>query len=262
MGVRRILTAAALLPLLVLYILKLPAVYYAGLLAVASAVALSEFYGMYRVREPLKYAGIALGMLVIAGVHITGETTGVLAVSFIAVAALRLFSRKTPSSSLADIAPVVLGLLYIPALLGYQIFIIKAAPELLVFLLGAVWGADAMALYVGKGIGGRKLYETMSPNKTIAGGVGSLLGGTLGAVLVRATLIPDMPLNTALLTGGIIGAVAVVGDLVESMFKRDAGVKDSGSFLPGHGGMLDKIDGSVFAGPVLFWMLSAMKIIQ
>jgi phosphatidate cytidylyltransferase len=71
-------------------------------------------------------------------------------------------------------------------------------------------------------------------------------------------MVPDMSIGMAVVAGMAIGVTTVVGDLVESMFKRDAGVKDSSSFIPGHGGFLDKIDGSLFAGPVFYWMLSVI----
>jgi phosphatidate cytidylyltransferase len=119
-----------------------------------------------------------------------------------------------------------------------------------------------MAYYMGKSLGKRKLYESVSPNKTLAGGVGSLIGSVAAALIIKALLVPHMPLGVAALTGAVIGAVAVVGDLVESMFKRDAGVKDSSTLIPGHGGVLDKVDGPIFAGPVLWWVLRGFEIIR
>ena len=77
---------------------------------------------------------------------------------------------------------------------------------------------------------------------------------------MKYTLLPVLTVFSVFIIGIIIGAVSVLGDLVESMFKRDAGVKDSGIILPGHGGILDKLDGVLFAGPVLFWLLIAIKI--
>jgi phosphatidate cytidylyltransferase len=258
----RLITAALILPLLILYILKLPPAWYAGLLAVISAVALMEFYGMYGVSRVLRVAGIIAGVALIVASHQTGRIAEVLAVSLLLIASVRLFAKRTPGGALKDLAPVTTGLLYVPLLLSYQLPLVKARPGLVVFLLGAVWMADAAALYVGKALGRRKLYEAMSPNKTVAGGLGSLAGGAAGAAIMKAFLLPDVPLWTALWVGAVLGAVTVVGDLVESMFKRDAGVKDSGVLFPGHGGVLDKIDGSVFAGPVLYWILRALGMLE
>jgi phosphatidate cytidylyltransferase len=259
MNVKRIVTAAVALPLFALYVMKLPPVYFAVMVSAVSAVALHEFCSMYGVTGRLKYPGVVLGFLMPLGFYAYGFWD-VLFFSFIAVAAARLFIRPDPSSSLRDVAPVVLGLVYIPGLLGFQISLREADPGLVLYLYGSVWTADAFAYYIGKGIGGRKLYEAVSPNKTMAGGAGSVAGGAAGALLIKYLLLPDLPPTAAALTGAVIGAVTVLGDLVESMFKRDAGVKDSGSIVPGHGGLLDKIDGSVFAGPALFWMLTALRI--
>jgi phosphatidate cytidylyltransferase len=119
-----------------------------------------------------------------------------------------------------------------------------------------------MAYYVGKGIGKRKLYPEISPNKTVAGAVGSLIGGVVGAALIKATLLNHIsPLQTGII-GGAVGFSTVIGDLVESMFKRDAGVKDSSHIVPGHGGVLDKLDGVTFAGPVFYWVCLALGLVR
>lgn len=259
---KRLLTAAVVLPLMYLYIMKLPAVYYAALMALAAGLAQWEFYSMYRVGGLLKAAGIALGALVIARIYASGYVPDVVVLSFLAVAVLRLFSKRAPASSLLEMAPVVVGLLYIPGLLGYQVDLRRAGPEWIIFLYGSIWCSDSLAYYVGKGIGKRKLYVEVSPNKTVEGAAGSVAGGVLSAMLIGRLLIPSLSTGAAALTGAVMGLTAIVGDLVESMFKRDAGAKDSGGLIPGHGGILDKIDGSVFAGPVLYWMLVALGIIN
>jgi phosphatidate cytidylyltransferase len=119
-----------------------------------------------------------------------------------------------------------------------------------------------VAYYIGKGIGKRKLYTAVSPHKTIEGAAGSVVGGMLGALILRTVLIPHMTVSSTVLIGMVIGIISIVGDLVESMFKRDAGVKDSGVIIPGHGGVLDKIDGVLFAGPVLYWMLKLIGVME
>jgi phosphatidate cytidylyltransferase len=115
-----------------------------------------------------------------------------------------------------------------------------------------------MAYYIGKGFGKRKLYVEMSPNKTVAGATGSVIGGATGALLLQTVIVPQLTAPSAVFAGIMIGIVTIVGDLVESMFKRDAGVKDSGGIIPGHGGVLDKVDGALFAGPVLYWILTGI----
>ena len=127
-----------------------------------------------------------------------------------------------------------------------------------------MWASDSLAYYIGKGIGRKKLYEEISPNKTIAGAVGSIAGGMSGAVILKITLVNYIAVSLveAAVLGMIIGMVTIIGDLAESMFKRDAGVKDSSSIVPGHGGILDKIDSVLFAGPVLYWIALTCGLIK
>ncbi len=164
---------------------------------------------------------------------------------------------REPASSLKDISPVVTGFLYIPNLLLAQWYLRLQGYEWILFLYGCVWASDSAAYYIGKRIGKKKLYEEVSPNKTVEGAFGSIAGGMLSALLLGKLLL-NAPVHILMLTGAAVGAITIVGDLVESMFKRDADVKDSGSFIPGHGGILDKIDGALFAGPVLYWITSIL----
>lgn len=258
---KRLLVAVVLIPLLFLYVMKLPAVYYAALLIAVSMLAQSEFYSMYKFRGFLRRASVALGTLLIIAAYFDGALLPhMLAVSLICILGLRLFLKKDPVSALGDVSIAVTGVLYIPLLLSLQINLRGEGPEWIVLLYGSVWAADSAAYYIGTGIGGRKLYKEMSPNKTVAGAVGSVAGGITGAFILRAGLSLPMPLWVAAVAGGVIGIVSIIGDLVESMFKRDAGIKDSGGLLPGgHGGMLDKIDSALFVGPVLYWVLKALR---
>jgi phosphatidate cytidylyltransferase len=170
------------------------------------------------------------------------------------ISSTRLFLVKDPSSSLRDISPAVTGFLYIPNLLLSQWYLRLQGYEWILFLYGCVWASDSLAYYIGKGVGRRKLYKEVSPNKTVAGAFGSIIGGILSALLLGKLMLNNIAILALIATGSAIGSVTIVGDLVESMFKRDAGVKDSGSFIPGHGGILDKIDGVLFAGPILYWI--------
>jgi phosphatidate cytidylyltransferase len=255
MHAKRLVVAAVLLPLFYLSVMKLPEVFFLVLLLTASIVAQWEFYTMYRMEGLMKNSGILFGVLLFVTADIWKNFfPHVLMFSVMGIAAVRLFGRRDPSSSLRDISCALLALLYIPGLLSFQLLLRQNGPEWIIFLFGCVWISDSFAYYVGKTLGRRTLYRDVSPNKTVAGGVGSLVGGAFSGWLLNLLLVHEMTLFGSLLFGLIIGAVTIVGDLVESMFKRDAGVKDSSSIIPGHGGVLDKIDGVLFAGPVLYWV--------
>jgi len=269
MHLKRLIIAVILLPLFYLYITKLTAGYFLFFLIVVTAVAQYEFYSMYNVNGILKYMGIAFGILtILAFSHqpsaFSFQLFDLFAILFLIVACVRLFSRRNPASSLYDMAAVIVAVVYVPGLLGYQIYLREHGPEWIVFLYGCVWASDSLAYYIGIGIGKKKLYEGVSPNKTIAGALGSVAGGAIGAIILKSAFVCSLhlPFLKAVILGTIIGTVTIIGDLVESMFKRDAGVKDSSNIVPGHGGVLDKFDGALFAGPVLYWASMAFGLIK
>lgn len=255
MHVKRLVVAVILLPFFYFSIMRLPDIVFFVLLLTASIIAQWEFYTMYRIGGLMKNSGILFGVLLFVTAYIAKTLfPHVLGFSVMAAAAVRLFGKRDPASSLRDLSPSLLALFYIPGLLVFQLSLRGMGPEWIIFLYGCVWASDSFALYAGKALGRRKLYREVSPNKTVAGAVGSLTGGAFSGWLLNSLLLHSMTLFESLMIGIIIGATTIVGDLVESMFKRDAGVKDSSAAIPGHGGVLDKIDGVLFAGPVLYWV--------
>ncbi|MDA8432927.1 MAG: phosphatidate cytidylyltransferase [Nitrospiraceae bacterium] len=252
---KRLIVAAIVVPLLYLYVMFLPAEYFLFLAVFVSTIALIEFYAMFRIQPALKYAAVAWGAVLLAvffaARHLFAD---MLLLAALTLMGLRLVVRRDPSSSREEISAVLMGLLYIPGLLTFQLDLVSWGPAWIVMLYVSVWVSDSMAYYIGKGFGKRKLYPEVSPNKTVAGGAGSLAGGVVGAVFVKSALLHQVPLLQSALLGLSVGAASIVGDLVESMLKRDAGIKDSSNILPGHGGMLDKLDSVTFAGPVFYWL--------
>jgi phosphatidate cytidylyltransferase len=261
MHFKRLFVAVVLLSILYLYVMHLPPVYFLLLLIFISLIGLSEFYSMYHVTGILRYAGLFCGISILIVSYISEDLLrDIVVFSVIAMMGIRLLSKRNPVLALADLSPPVLGILYIPLLLTFQIELRRLGPEWIIFLYASVWASDTMAYYLGTWIGKRKLYPEVSPNKTVAGGGGSIIGGVVAALILRATLAPQLTLSSAVLIGMLIGIISIIGDFVESMFKRDAGVKDSGSIIPGHGGILDKIDGVLFVGPMLYWVLIILGI--
>lgn len=256
----RELTALVLLPLFVAAVVALPPVYFAALLALAAAGALAEFYLMYKVPKVLMAAGLVLSIALIWARH-AGYFFETLAASVMLISAIRIFTGGGPRGALNEAGAAVFGLLYIPVLMSFQLPLREAGWQFIIFLYATIWCSDAAAYYVGSSIGKHKLCESISPNKTWEGAAGSILGGALSAVAAKFLILKALPLDKAVIIGLVIGVVAIFGDLVESLFKRDACVKDSSRCLPGHGGILDKVDGALFAGPALLWLLTAFGII-
>lgn len=262
---KRIITALIAIPLIYLYITRLPPPFFLILLMIIGVLAQIEFYRMYKTKRVFIFLGVIccilfLGstFLIDAGIleggilnlHIT-----ILVLSFIMISSARLFVIKDPSDSLKDISSAIVGLIYIPPLLLMQWYLMLKGVEWILFLYACVWSSDTFAYYIGKGIGRRRLYESVSPNKTLEGAFGSVVGGILSGGLMGLILFKDIDFYVFLIFGGIVGFVAIVGDLIESMFKRDAGIKDSGFLIPGHGGVLDRIDSALLAGVVLYWLV-------
>ncbi len=261
MHFKRLIVAFILLPLIYLYIMYLPIEYYMLLLFIISFLAMLEFYSMFQVKGILRNVCLVSGLSILGVTYFSEDfVPDIIILCLLVLITIRLFIKRDPNNSISDLSTPLIGLLYIPGLFIFQTYIRKFGPEWIIFLYATVWSSDTMAYYIGKGIGKKKLYVEISPNKTIAGAVGSVLGGITGAVLMKATVVKSIVLSSALVIGIIIGTISVIGDLVESMFKRNAGVKDSGVLIPGHGGVLDKIDGALFTGPVFYWILIIMGV--
>jgi phosphatidate cytidylyltransferase len=261
---RRVLVALIAVPLLYLYVTKLPPVYFLFLLMFGGTVALFEFYRMYGVKPVLAAPGLLCGLALFVphafgAAHPISMQALLLAAAFLILTTIRLFAVRDPKNAFSDVAPVVFGLVYIPSLIIPQWLLRLQGLDWIFMLYLAVWTSDTFAYYIGKNFGRRKLYPEMSPKKTVEGGIGSLLGGTVVGLLFGAYVLPAWgPLKVGLF-GTVIGCITIVGDLVESMFKRDAGVKDSGSLIPGHGGMLDRFDSMLFAGPALYFLTQVLS---
>jgi len=125
----------------------------------------------------------------------------------------------------------------------------------LVFLYLVIWASDTGAFYIGTAFGRRRLYAKISPKKSIEGLAGGMLAASVIAMLCKVWLVPSAGFFEAAALGAFLAAFGTVGDLVESLIKRSAGVKDSGTLIPGHGGILDRMDSMLFAAPVLFYYL-------
>ncbi len=165
-----------------------------------------------------------------------------------------VFNFKSNPSVSEKVFKQVAGVIYIPVFLSYLLLIRNGRNgELWVFLLLiVVFIGDACAYYVGSYWGRRKLCPGVSPNKTVEGAVGGLIAGLSAGALYKSFLLPLLPWGPSLLCFVSINIAGQMGDLFESLLKRTAGIKDSGTLLPGHGGVLDRIDALLFAAPVAY----------
>jgi phosphatidate cytidylyltransferase len=152
------------------------------------------------------------------------------------------------------IAKQVLSLVYIPIFISFLIFLRNDSEGIgwVFFVLCIVASGDVGAFYIGSYFGQHQLCPAVSPNKTIEGSLGGICGNIIIGLIFAFLFIPSLTWTLALIISVVVGMAGQVGDLFESQFKRAAGIKDSGSLLPGHGGILDRIDALLFASPTAY----------
>jgi len=169
----------------------------------------------------------------------------------------RTLEDALPSSAIAVMATLYIGMLGGSLIRLRHDFPMNIGPKLVFFLLLVVWLGDAGAYYFGRMFGKHKLSPRISPKKTIEGGIGGILTAIVTAIVVHFTFFHEFPLVHAVIAGVVLSLAGVVGDLAESMWKRSAAVKDSGSLIPGHGGLFDRFDSVFYTAPMLYvyWVL-------
>ena len=252
----------------------------AAVLALLAGVGAWELFRLSREQgtPALEAIGIPLAALIPLGAHAVrlGWLDAPLAAGgavFIALTGAVLWARSPTQRPLGSIAITAFGVLYAGATLAYayalrhhRFVVDPAAGAVLVFFpIALTWVSDTGAYFAGRAFGRRKLMPAVSPGKTVAGAVGAVLATMIGAWLYNDRVlrpVAELALApwTALAFGAVISVVGQVGDLVESLFKREAGVKDSSSFFSAHGGVLDRLDSLYFAIPVAYLILSRLLL--
>ena len=174
-----------------------------------------------------------------------------------------LFATKTQAmNSLAW--GVLVGYIIIPFIFIAKLGIIGGQhyPHILIGIFIIIWTNDTFAYLVGKTFGKRKLFEKISPKKTIEGFLGGVFFALVASFIISLYYVPLLPINYWLLIAVLTSVFGTLGDLVESKFKRLAGVKDSGNIMPGHGGILDRLDSIIFAAPIIYLFLKIVAYVS
>jgi phosphatidate cytidylyltransferase len=295
---KRVLTAVVLIPFVLLAVLRAPAPLFAFIVAVIALLTASEFLQIsthYQL-QPFPRTTYVLIVLLFIGVALQSSKTplvsaaammyaigfgAVIGAFILLVVGMRNADLRTafPGAAASAFAIIYVAL---PFALLAQLRQQWAGAILIIYLLIVVWAGDTAAYYAGRLLGRHKLAPRISPGKTWEGTIASFLvsvavgtwffssAKAVSLTLFRAHLIeqgqgffaPRPPdLLTLVILSGLINIAAQLGDLVESLIKRGAGVKDSGALLPGHGGMLDRVDALLFAAPVL-WYYSALRVLS
>ncbi len=233
---------------------------FAGLICLLSVIGLYELYamGLPAERRPEVLCACAIGGLLAAGLLFCpapGIGQGGVTAALLLLSVLFLFRYRTLESVGRDLAIASFGLLYVPLLLSHAGLLrqLEHGRAWVFLVLTVVMASDSLAYFVGMAVGKHRLYEAISPKKSIEGAIGGLAGGVIGVLIVRFVALPQLGSLDVLVLGAGVGAFSQIGDLVESMLKRSFGVKDSGTLFPGHGGLLDRLDSLLFAFPVTYY---------
>lgn len=174
---------------------------------------------------------------------------------FIVFSLLFLFRVRSIDTAAREVAFALLAFLYIPFLLMHMVLLRQTTfgVQWLFVIMLIVMTNDSAAYYTGSAFGKHRLYPLVSPKKSIEGAVGGLLGSLCGTFVAKFTFFPQLSLTDAVATALVVGMVGQAGDLFESLLKRSFGVKDSGTIIPGHGGVLDRLDSILFAAPITYY---------
>lgn len=252
---QRILTAAVALPLLIIFLLCTDRIWLTVLVSLANLLGLIEYTGMAfpagsRAERLLLVGGgsLLLPLWLLGGAIWPSAGLMVLVIAF----SLLVLARPGELSLVAGRLGIGLfGLLYVTLLLSSVVLLFDQpyGRKWLFLVLMVVMAADSAAFFVGRSLGRTKLYPLISPNKSREGAVGGLLGSVFAACLAKLLFFPELGWTLCLAGAVAMSLLGQSGDLVESMLKRSFGVKDSGQLLPGHGGILDRLDSLLFAFP-------------
>lgn len=266
---QRVITALIGAPLVV-GVTYLGGWYFGGLILLVGLLAQWE---VYRLTEaggvaPQKGLGLFVGACLIVRALVP-EAVPVAVVALVLMLIAELYRRQ--QNPVANVTATVFGAFYPALLVGYIVDLRIRGGEaamgqegaflLTVVVIVAIWASDTFAYFAGRAFGKHPLFPRISPKKTIEGSIGGIVGSVLLLVAFKLALVPALPLIWAdvAFIGIVCGGVGQLGDLVESMFKRSVGVKDSGTYLPGHGGMLDRIDAMIIAVPLVVLYLGWVR---
>ena len=255
--VKRVVSAIVFIPLFVWMVSRGPQWVFVLFVAAVAGIAAWELGRLFERAGVPTYTrlGPAAVVAVTASFALPSRPAAmfVLTLAVAGLLAAALWSRGPVS--IEPTATTLLSVLYVGWFLGHVVLLYRGpnGGELILFLVGITWLGESAAYAVGSAIGRHKLAPRISPNKTVEGAVAQVIASLLGALVLGAWLLPQARLLEILGAGALLGLVGQIGDLAESVIKRSVGVKDTGNLIPGHGGLLDRVDGLLLNAPALYY---------
>ncbi len=260
---KRVITALGGLPFLIAAIWwAAPLPWFTVLVAIWGLGAGVEFYRISAVSKvpPLFYLGLIWALLFIISPHFDyGFLVPLLLTSAVVFSLLTLVFLPEKEGAFTAWVWTIAGIVYVGWLLSFLVALrLDAGRNWVFFALFTTFGSDTAAFFAGRAVGRYRLAPRISPRKTWEGAIAGVLGAVIISLLFTLPTPLGLPLSygPAVFLGGLVSILGQLGDLVESLLKRNMGVKESGSLMPGHGGLLDRMDSVVFAGVVVyyFWL--------
>ena len=255
---KRVITALWGIPLLIVIIWFGGELGFTILVAIWGVLAVFEFYRMVAGAKvpPLTYFGLIWTLLFILSPHFNYDTLiPLLLTSAVILSLIWLLLRRQKEEAFISWAWTIAGILYVGWLLSYLVALrgLDAGRDWVFFALFTTFGSDTAAFFAGRALGRHHLAPSISPGKTWEGAIAGVFGAIIVSLLLVTLLSLPLGYGQAILLGLIVSIFGQLGDLVESLLKRNMGVKESGKLLPGHGGVLDRMDSVVFAGIVVYY---------
>ncbi len=258
---KRVITSLCGIPLLVSAVwFDKPLPWFTVLVAICGLLAAYEFYRMVNPsRVPsVAYFGLIWVLLFIVSPHLDHDfLTPLLLTSAVILSLIWLLLRQQKEGAFIGWVWTIAGIVYVGWLLSYLVALrgLDDGRNWVFFVFLATFGSDTAAFFIGRVVGRHRLAPQISPAKTWEGAIGGVLGAIIVSLLFTLPTPLSLPLSygQAILLGLLVSIFGQLGDLVESLLKRNMGVKDSGRLIPGHGGALDRIDSIVFAGIVVYY---------
>jgi phosphatidate cytidylyltransferase len=259
----RVLSAALLLPIVFGIVWFLPSgvtlavAVFASLLACREYAAISAALG-----APLPRTAVSAAvMIACAGVATDGDRVDIVVFAGLLIVGVAIVTTQRPGASALMVgASAVFAIVYIGLPLGAIAAIHHlGGREALMLLMVTIIVSDSAQYYTGRAVGRQPLAPAISPKKTREGAIGGIVLGTAVMVLLGRVLLPLAPLVLLAITAVLVVALGMIGDLFESLLKRSAGIKDSSALIPGHGGILDRIDSWLFAGPAFYMFIRYLQ---
>jgi phosphatidate cytidylyltransferase len=252
---RRVASAAVLIPVFLWSVLGASPWVFRLIVFAAAAAAAWELLAMFERagRSVYRHLGVVLAVAVTASFLVPGAPVPILAAAVAVTLSARLCVPRAGGGEPA--ALTLFALVYVAWLLGHAL-LLQGLPEgaaLIVFLVGVTWVGESAAYLIGSLMGRHRLAPVISPRKTVEGSAAQVLASLAAAPPLAAWLLPAWPLLHAAVAGVLLGVVGQIGDLAESAIKRSVDAKDAGTLIPGHGGVLDRLDGLLFNAPALFY---------